>query len=665
MKYFDFLRFAAFLIAMAATACGGDRKNWSLDGEDAGGASGENGGAPGAGGVGSGAENAGAGNSGGAVGAVPGPVVTITSPVAVRDPNVGPVIANDGVEVVNNTITAVCDVKAAASARPVNPTSVTLEMLDANGESLEMFSAMQSPVKSSEYSAKFVFTKVPNGKVSFRCNAEDIDGTAGTSVISTFVDHGPDITRTSPEVDSAHPLGSLEVEFSVEEAPLAAGDKKATVSTAALAVNGLSVDLKDAEDSAKPGHYKLHVNLADADLFPTKVNGSIAISITATNARDVTNTDTYHFVVDSEGPTIEITAPKDSEIIGGNRLLEFTIEDTGAGVNKDSVVVTVNQDMHVFDNKGLWTEKDGKYTFSLDSANITGATIQINVNVRADDLAGNPAAGASGTYYLDTVPPGVDMDPPKLQEVKTSGTDILCSLPFDPLGNVTNDLQVIQGFARIRAIAWDYTNGGPGQALVHFAGVAPSTVKLYVQGKPDDGLLTDEDGDGACDDVDTTLPIKDLHPVDPEGSSAYLQTSPPISGVCTSSQDSSVPTKLCGGTSDLMRVIQHEQAAGPAEPVVYAIPAQDGNCDPSDLQLSSMPGVTKNGWVCLAVRALDRTGNVGVSAPLRVCLSDPSLGAAPPCAASSVQPPSCTRKCTPPLHFVPRNAAQPYIFVPQ
>ena len=89
MKYFDFLRFAAFLIAMAATACGGDRKNWALDGEDAGGASGENGGAPGTGDVGSGGENTGAGPSGGAVGAVPGPVVTITSPVAVEIPTWG------------------------------------------------------------------------------------------------------------------------------------------------------------------------------------------------------------------------------------------------------------------------------------------------------------------------------------------------------------------------------------------------------------------------------------------------------------------------------------------------------------------------------------------------------------------------------------------------
>jgi hypothetical protein len=248
--------------------------------------------------------------------------------------------------------------------------------------------------------------------------------------------------------------------------------------------------------------------------------------------------------------------------------------------------------------------------------------------------------------------------------VKTFSQEDRCSVPFDPLGRVANDLQVIQRFTTIRALAWDYTNGSPDQQTTHFAGIEPDSVKLYVQGKPEDGLLTDEDGDGVCDDVDTALPIKDLHAVDPTGSSAYVQTTA-ISGVCVSSDDTALPTPLCGGESDLTRVIQHEQTGGPAEPVVYAIPTEDGECNSSDLQVSTMPGVTKNGWVCLAARAVDRAANVGISAPLRICLSDPSLGASPPCATSSTLPPTCTRKCNPPSHFLPNKPAKPYIYVPQ
>jgi hypothetical protein len=56
------------------------------------------------------------------------------------------------------------------------------------------------------------------------------------------------------------------------------------------------------------------------------------------------------------------------------------------------------------------------------------------------------------------------------------------------------------------------------------------------------------------------------------------------------------------------------------------------------------------GWVCLAARATDRVGNVGVSTPLRVCVSD-RLGSEPACATSSTTPPRCTDGCTLPSKF--------------
>jgi hypothetical protein len=659
--YFGFLGFTALSIGMAVAACSGERTPIPPESTDAG----ENGGAFSAGGM-TGEGNGPGDNAGGTPGnGMPGPVVTITSPTAVTDPNVGPVLANDAVAIMNNAVTAVCNVKQAdgAGAKPVNPTSVTLEMLDATGKTVQMFPGMQSVTKANDYSAKFVFTTVPNGKVAFRCTAKDTAGTKSTSVISTFVDHGPDIMPVSPEPDSAHPFGSLEVEFSVAEAPLDPSDKKAGVDTVTLVINGSTIDLKDAED--KPGHYKLDLNLAK--LFPTAPNGKLAIIITATNGRAVTNTDTYHFLVDSEGPVIKITSPKDGDYIAGNRQLAFTITDTGSGVKEDSIVVTVNQNPpYTYDsNNGLWTPGNmGAYTFSLDSKTIIGTSVQVNVTVRADDVAGNSSDGASATYYLDTAPPTVDLDPPLLQEVKKVSGQYVCSEPFDPLGTVANDLQVVPGYVITRALAWDEANetAPSGGVIDYFSGVG--TVKLYIQGNPDAGLLTDEDGDGVCDDVDTSLPsFKDLHALLPTGNSAFTPSAPPIPGVCASPDSTQTATALCGGTSDLTRVIQHEQVGGTMERVVYAIPEKGGECNASQLNLSSLDGVTQNGWVCLAARAVDKATNVGISAPLRICLSDPMLGAAPPCASSSVSPPSCTRKCTPPPHFR-AGEAHPYIYVP-
>jgi hypothetical protein len=132
-----------------------------------------------------------------------------------------------------------------------------------------------------------------------------------------------------------------------------------------------------------------------------------------------------------------------------------------------------------------------------------------------------------------------------------------------------------------------------------------------------------------------------------------------------SGTETAEPPKICPNLPDLTRVIQHEQSSGDPEPVIYALIQANGACDASQLQFRSMPGVTKNGWLCLAVRAEDGAHNVGVSAPMRLCLWDTALGGQPDCANPdlSVQPPSCTRGCTPPPHFM-QGVAQPYIRAP-
>jgi hypothetical protein len=659
MKYLAFSGFVILVGALASGCSGSSDRPPPLAAEQAGGSAGA-GGKKGSGGNGGKAGNTGHVGDAGGDAAPPdfgdagslGPVVTITSPEAVTDPDVGPVIVNDGATQVEVVCTAVP--RDGTGASLVAAGTVTIGMLDASGKTVQVGSVAATK-NNNEYSAKFTVGPVPNGKVSFGCSASDKSNHTSTTKITTLIDHGPDIARGKPADKSPHPLGPLDVDFSVTPSPLASGDKGAAVSKVTLAINGVPVDLSKAEDPGKAGHYTPSIALGDQTIFPTKLNGPIAISITATNARGVTQTDTYHFLVDSQGPTIVITAPANDEIIGGKRSLAFTVTDTGAGVNKDSVVVTVNQDTHSYDTKGLWTETNGAYTFSLDSATITGATVQINVNIAASDFAGNASGRTSGTYYLDTRPPIVDLDPPELQEVKVVNGLSICSQPFDPLGkNVANESTIVHSFATIRALAWDQMNGAQEAPLPRFSGVNPSFVQLYVQGDPTAGLLVDTNGDGVCDDIDPALglPLKDMHPVTPNLGTSSYQSSTSIAGVCASGSDSTPPQALCANTSDLTRVIQHEQRGGTPEPAVYSLLQSGGECDASQLQFSSMRGVTANGWICLAARAVDRAFNVGVSAPMRLCLYAAELGAAPDCAAPMSTPlPTCTTNCTLPVRF--------------
>ncbi|HEX4335535.1 MAG TPA: hypothetical protein VH062_06445, partial [Polyangiaceae bacterium] len=579
--------------AVATAACGGDSKPPPLPADTTGSSTGGRHGVGGGSNVdqdsgadaGSSLDGGDASTVSGGDGGVLSPIVTVTSPVQVTDPNVGPVISSvNGANMVRATCTAIPG--TGASAKPIDASMVVLEMLDATGVSLTASPGIQSQAKPSEFSADFIFTNVKNGKVFFRCTAHDKGGLTGTNTISSFVDNGPAITALSPVADSAHPYSPLSVEFTATALALAKGDTGAPVDTVALQINGKNIDLTGDGDAS--GHYKLSVNIADQTLFPTKLNGAIAIVITATDKRGVQRTSTYHFVVDSAGPVIAITAPLADEIIGGNRLLEFTVKDDGSGVNRDSVVVTVNQDTHSFDLKGLWSENMGAYTFSLDSANITGATVQINVNITANDLAGNPSAGTSATYYLDTMPPTVDLDPPQLQEMKSSNGGNVCSQLFDPLGDTANDFDpsvdppfTIDQFTTLRAIAWDEENGTPDEPFRRFSGVATDSVKVYVQGNATAGLLIDTNKDGVCDEVDTTLPFLNMYPVPPNGSATY-QGVPDTSITTIATKDvpattlcgagtENVPDRLCSKTSDLRRVIQHDQLGGPVEDVVYAL----------------------------------------------------------------------------------------------
>jgi hypothetical protein len=675
MKYFALL---GVLLVMVACAGKTDHGNLIVDNGGSGGRSAH----AGSGGAGAGA-GAGAGGDSGAAGAPPdvgaagapdesglAPVVEITSPTAVVDPSVGPVILDH--------VRVVCScVKGSNRAATFASSSVSIEALDAAGKSIQKTAGTPNLDNATEFFSDFSLSaaQVPNGAISFRCSADDMSNPplSGSSVVTTLIDHGPNISVVTPALPTVaspvdyYALGVVPFKFSVLPAPLAAADPQAEVDAVTLTVNNVPIDISKAEDSANPGNYKIDINLADPIKFKVVPNGATSIAITATNKRKplpvdhtgpVTATLAYNFGIDGAGPKISITSPSvsNSPVLGRSAKIQFTILDTQSGVDASTVTVKLNsQQTYVYDPV-TWTRDGDAYSFTIvDTTSVIGSTVQLSVDVEASDLAKNKALPATAQYWLDTTPPVLDLDPPRVVEVNNL-TPRQCSAPFDPVGDASpDDGQGIPAGSIFRALVWDETNLASGVNVHHYAGIDPSSVRLYAQADQSQPLLTAVHGGSVCDDLITDgmhppVPFQ-LFPLDAAGSAFYgskgSDVSTAVQGVCVAGTATTPPDNLCTRmSSDMFRVIDH--ATDVKEDVIYTATSGVGvECTGKALVLSaSVP----NGWVCLAARAVDNAGNVGISAPIRVCLYDDSRPA-PDCATSSMPMPTCVNNCTPPDHF--------------
>jgi hypothetical protein len=624
----------------------------------------------GSGGLGGSAGLSGSGGSGGSGGSSAGaPVVKVTSPSAVADATA------DGV-LVGDTVSALCVATSSndRGAKAVDPASVKIAVLDATNHVASELPGTPTN-KTNEYKASFVDTSVPNGVISFRCTASDTSSPAKTAsdTISTFIDHGPSITVTTPAPNAAYPLtGAVPFAFNVKPAPLATNDPAANVTSVTLNVNGVNIPI--TRNPSDPTGYNLAVNFNDTLLFPQPPTGSLPVEIKAKDSRvpvAAERVESYHFTVDGAGPVVTLKKPMDQDIIGGKVTMEFSVVDALTGVDPPTVSVELNQSIKRFSaTDPNWTVNKADYTYTFDSANVAGSQVQVTVNITASDLAGNKSAGESVILYLDNFPPIVDLDPANVRETKALGGGLLCSESFDPLGSAASDGQKVLPFTLFRALVWDQTNSIAGQKVFYRATTDPSSVYLYLQPDgPTVPLLINNDADPECDALNINpggkaLPSLRLNPVTPTGAAFYnpladTTAAPAMPGLtnpaCTLGTDSNPPARLCTqNVSDLSVVIRHDAVT--LEPVVYGIGNRTGlECTGTGWELpSQLSGATqKEGWFCLAAVASDRVGNAAISAPLRICYDDTSTSYIPSCAVQSEPPPSCTDGCTPPAHFRP------------
>jgi hypothetical protein len=303
-----------------------------------------------------------------------------------------------------------------------------------------------------------------------------------------------------------------------------------------------------------------------------------------------------------------------------------------------------------------WTFANNVYTFEFDSRQAKDAKVQITVNVGATDKVGNVSTGASQLLYLDNYPPLIDLDPANIRTKNNPPGEVKCSNSFDPVGfDAKDDLELVPAAGIFRAIVEDQTNHADGVPIVHLANTDPMRVKLYVGANNGMPLLIDKDMDGICDEVaevESTRAVA-LSPVQKAGVPWYQVddiVSPAVNSNICKTENGSDPLSLCDGHSDMWQVIQEEDTG---TPLVYAVSPTAGiECTGVAWEFGGK--LSADGWVCVATRAVDKVGNVGVSRPIRICMDDPDRAGTPPCANSSEPepPPSCTDGCAPPPPWV-------------
>jgi hypothetical protein len=602
------------------------------------------------------------------------PVVHVTSPKAVSDPNDPNVIVDDELD-------ALCTATKSTTrgSAPVDSASVVLSMLDAKGKTIEMAPGVPTD-NQDEYTAHFITRKVSdNGRISFACAAAESSQVAriGRDQIGSFVDHGPTITPVNPPVSNGSAVfatsasQALDVAFKVEEAPVAKGDDGAQIDSVNLTVGG-----KSFKATLNNGEYTATVHLNDMKVFSPTPDGDQKIVITATDQRSpsaAASQVAYDFVVDGTGPAITIISPKAGEVRSGSVPFVIEIVDLQSGVDPGSVIVTINNKDYAYsESESVWSYDlaTNRFTFNFDTTQIENSFAQATLHVSANDKVGNNSK-QSVTMQLDNVPPIVDLDPGLVREEKEGG---ICSNAFDPVGPLAaSDLDVVHDFRVFRAVVWEETNTATDQTAGLAAGADLNSVVLRLQPNVAQGLLVDGNGDGFCDGLETTdadtgddLPSLPMHAIPPQGTSWFgnpdNDTLATVFGMptdeCTYDTNTTAkePDPLCPPTksSDMIRVISWD--VDHTVPAIFGLdPIEGTTCTGYGWEIHA---VVAEGWLCAAATAKDKNGNVGISAPIRLCYDD-GVDPPPSClksdgTADAASAPSCVeKKCKLPPRFGP------------
>jgi hypothetical protein len=547
---------------------------------------------------------------------------------------------------------------------------------------------------------------VPGGTLYVGVSASDTDDpvNSNTTWLQIKNDDGPDIQFFSPAQDGIYFHESITYSFRVR---YDAGTAPTTTPACGLdEVSVSGVTFSPTLTVTDPCTYEGSIDFV-ADFDPDLIDNQYVLVVRATNGTGTQSTALRTFHVDNTGPSIVFHEDYvvDNAVIGGTVELRVKVSDP-SGVDTASVNAQVSGS--ATPSIPLLPAAPGEYSAVYDTSELDSVIASPSISVTAADLWNNQST-SSIVVHIDNAPPVISLHPPNLRNNKVESGIPHCSWRFDPVGSDTaddplDDPDFLPGFIDgmtglpatepdvpkgtwcqpqvffLRARVEDAGNTRPGQVIIYPSYVDEDTVELFAYDGTEP-LIVDQDSDGFCDDINPSLEptpaglpgeawhntmnaieVRGTEDFTPDGTAIYpVGCTPGVNCSCEPGVDAENPAPLCQA-SPLTSASFHGSNVG--VPVIYTLgePMQGADC--TGTQFDTVGNGFSGGWLCLAVRARDHVGNVGISDPMRVYVDlDPTNWCASPPPANTA--PDCTDGCG--YHAWPNNGVFPpfpQLFIP-
>lgn len=453
--------------------------------------------------------------------------------------------------------------------------------------------------------------------------AEDLMGNKNSSkVLDLLRDPGPRIQFGAP-TDGASYKGSLQVQIYVSDT------YKITSFEATIGSQKLT---QLTNKGTQPNQQKWVGTVKfDDPMFSPPLSGKQVLTATAENSNKAKSTASVTFIVDDQGPTINILSHQPGELIGGVIKLQADVDDP-AEVIASSVKCVIGNNL---DTRTVLLKpaSPGSKTYEaqFDTRTLTQYDIWPVMSFRAADKLGNEAH-EDIVVGLDNGQPIVELDPPKdFYIVQKADQLYKCSQPLDPVGYwAADDKEQVPQIQFLRARVEDQGNHALSAPWVPIATVDLPTVRMFVLDDTSQPLVVDTDGDGYCDDINPKViplgstPQKgqavavNLSPILPAGTANFMPvTDPNIAhpSFCDGWGEAEEPPEPLCKTVNATIAIHYTVNK---EPSIYTIPPI-GPCPTCmGLPFDFLANTIDDGWACVAAVAKDQLGNRGVSPPIRL-----------------------------------------------
>lgn len=529
-----------------------------------------------------------------------------------------------------------------------------------------VFTMSRTGTQNDQYSGIIDLSTLPTGQMSIIVEAADILATWNSAQVAVTRDKGPIVQFISP-VQGGRYAGSVNLVFVVSDP----GGVRETSVTAQIGSVGLDIV---TQGSPNPNQIQFGGEIVFEDaMFSPPLRGVQQVTVTAENINNsVQSTSAVTFTVDDEGPTIVVNTPLPGEIVGGIITIEADVQDD-AGVLLTSVLAILGNNAYEYIVQ--LEPIGGVFSGTFDTTLFPHNFVFPPLSVRAADSLNNESE-VGFVLALDNTKPVLSLDPPETTRIAELGEcygvpqQVVCAQQFDPVGaGVPNDLDTVPQVFWLRARVEDRGNDALGLLQIPLSLIDYATPRAYFLSDTSQALVVDTDGDGFCDEINPALiPSTNpqgsneilalsLGPIAPTGDPDYrLDLSPLPAGCDCSGDDTDPPPELCIATRPEGMSVAMHYTVDPSEPAIWSLPPINSS-DPlfcAGHQFDALASNISEGWTCIAVRAKDNAGNVGVSEPLRVCV-DYTLDGVPTECANTGLAPDCTGTWNPVTQTVDTN----------